>query len=76
MRVLNYTKSCLHFSVMGNVWSDLRNRMRVDLVKAELLTKLNFNMSCEEFKKFLSKPEQTELLKKVANNEKYFWKPK
>lgn len=62
------------FSVMKNTWTDLRNRMRVELVKAELLTKFNFNMSCNEFAEFLSKPEQEPLLRKVITKEKYTWK--
>lgn len=64
------------FSVMKNVWTDLRNRMRVELVKAELLTKLNFHMSCEEFALFLNRPEQEPLLRKAMTNEKYMWKQK
>lgn len=64
------------FSIMNNVWTDLRNRMRTELVKAELFTKLNFDMTCDEFEKYLSHPDQTSLLKKAMSNEKYTWKKK
>lgn len=64
------------FSIMGNIWTDLRNRLNVEVVKAELLTKLNYNMSCEEFEKFLSEPEQEKLLKKAISQEKYSWRMK
>ena len=38
------------FSVMNSLhWSDERNRMRVELVKAELLIKTNISMSCSQF---------------------------
>lgn len=62
------------FSIMGNVWTNLRNRLRVDMVKAELATKLNFDMSCDEFEKFISLPEQSQLLRKVISQEKYSWR--
>lgn len=42
-----------------------RNKMRVNLVRAELCTKLNFKMTCQEFADYLSKDEQkivTEML--------------
>lgn len=61
---------------MGNVWTDLRNHMKVDVVKAELLTKLNYNMSCEHFDKFLSEPQQAKLLRKAMSQEKYSWRAK
>lgn len=49
------------FSLMSNLWTDERNRMRVDLVKAELCVKLNFNMACSQFTEFLGKEEQKSL---------------
>ena len=62
------------FSIMKNVWTDPKNKMNPNLVQAEVLHKVNYNMSCEEFFKFISQPEQKELLKKVMSNEKYIWK--
>jgi hypothetical protein len=63
------------FSLMENVSTDNRNRLRVEVVKAELCTKVNFNMTCMEFfqkkcvssqKKYnfknLSSPNSTHLL--------------
>ena len=50
------------FPVMKNVWTDLRNCMRVELVKAEFFTELNFDMTCEEF---LSHPDKSQPLKKA-----------
>lgn len=64
------------FSIMGNTWTDLRNRMGVEMVKAELLVKLNFDMNCQQFEKFLSQPEQSKLLSKVKSQEKYHWRVK
>jgi hypothetical protein len=40
---------------MGNIWTDERNRLQTDTVKAELQTKLNFDMSCTEFADFIKK---------------------
>ncbi|XP_033229665.1 uncharacterized protein LOC117181210 [Belonocnema kinseyi] len=62
------------FSLMGNLWTDERNRLGVNMVRAELLTKLNFNMSCEEFEQFMSEPKQLKLLRKVISQKKYSWK--
>lgn len=60
------------FSLMGQVWTKLRNRMEVELVKAELFTVINFDMSCNEFVNYVkSKPK---LLKAVRNTEKYNFK--
>jgi hypothetical protein len=43
------------FSIIGNIWTDERNRLQTDTVKAELQTKLNFDMSCMEFADFIKK---------------------
>jgi hypothetical protein len=45
--------------------------MRVELVKSELCTKFNFDMTCVDFIDFLNKPEQVELLKSVSKNKIY-----
>jgi hypothetical protein len=62
------------FSILGNTWTDRRNRMRVELVKSELCTKFNFDLTCADFLDFLNKPEQVELLKSVSKHKKYTWK--
>jgi hypothetical protein len=62
------------FSILGNTWTDRRNRMRVELVKSELCTKFNFDMTRVDFIDFLNKPEQVELLKSVSKNKMYTWK--
>lgn len=62
------------FSLMGNIWTDERNRMGVELVKAELCIKINYNMTCSDFLEYLKKTEQKELLKCAMNNEKYSFK--
>lgn len=60
------------FSLMGQVWTKSRNRMEVELVKAELFTVINFDMSSNEFVNYVkSKPK---LLKAVRNTEKYNFK--
>ena len=57
---------------MGQIWTKSRNRMEVELVKAELFTLINFDMSCNEFVNYAkSKPN---LLKAVRNIEKYDFK--
>jgi hypothetical protein len=33
------------FSILGNTWTDRRNRMRVELVRSELRTKCNFDLT-------------------------------
>jgi hypothetical protein len=34
------------FSILGNAWTNRRNRMRAELVKSEPCTKFNFDMTC------------------------------
>lgn len=62
------------FSVMQNLWSEERNRMSSNLVKAKICIKFNFKMSCMEIYDFVvnSKP----LLKAAKSNTKYIWKNK
>ena len=54
---------------MEDVWSDKRNRMSVGLVKAELQVRLNFKLSCLEFKAFIE--GQHGLLKAAKGDAKY-----
>lgn len=64
------------FSIMNNVWSDERNRLKVESVKTEICTKLNYKINCGEFYKYITKPEQVELLKCAISNKKYNFKVK
>lgn len=64
------------FSIMNNLWTDERNLMRTDLVKAELCTKLNFDMSCQEFLEFITREDQNALLACCQNTKKYNFKSK
>lgn len=61
------------FSIMGNVWTDNRNRLEVDVVKSEIQCKINFNsMKCSEFYDYIvSKPL---LIKAAKSNKKYTFK--
>ena len=54
------------FSLMGNLWSDERNNLSVEMVKSELCVKLIYNMNCQEFFQFLKNPEQKYVLKCAA----------
>ena len=62
------------FSLMGQCWTDERNRMRSELVKAELIVKVNFGMSCAEFHDFVTLPAQKPLLKCSMQTAKYRFK--
>ncbi|GFX56298.1 dimer_Tnp_hAT domain-containing protein [Trichonephila clavipes] len=57
------------FSVMGNVWTDERNRLAVNTVKSELCIFFNISSSCTEFKNAISTNKP--LLKAVSSNAKY-----
>lgn len=57
------------FSIMKNLWTDERNCLSVGLVKAEICTKVNFNMKCHEFAEYVSKKEN--ILKAAKSNSKY-----
>jgi len=57
------------FSVMKKVWKDDRNHLNVNVVKAELCVKLNFNMLCRDFYLYVKNNE--ELLSLVKSDKKY-----
>ncbi|GFT08447.1 uncharacterized protein TNCV_2324641 [Trichonephila clavipes] len=57
------------FSVMGNVWTDERNRLAVNTVKSELCIFFNISSSCTEFEVAISTNKP--LLKAVSSNAKY-----
>ena len=43
------------FSIMNALWTNSRNRLNFNPFKAELMMKMNFHMSCNEFYEFISK---------------------
>lgn len=57
------------FSLMNQSWTDNRNRMNVELVKAELVIKSNFSLNCKDFYEYIAKNKK--LLKSVSKSEKY-----
>jgi hypothetical protein len=61
------------FPVMENVWSFRRNRMIVELVKAEICVKENFCMIYQECYQFIRKPEEASLLTSSLSNKNYTW---
>ncbi len=60
------------FSIMNNIWSNDRNCMKVDLVKAEICICVNYSMSCNEFSEYVIK--NNELLRAAKSNQKYTFK--
>lgn len=42
------------FSILNNLYTKDRNRMSFDLIKAELIIRLNMDQSCQEFLSFLT----------------------
>jgi hypothetical protein len=62
------------FSIMESVWRDDRNKMRIELVKAEFAIRINFDMDCESFMDYLEKPEQKVIIKSARNQSKYNFK--
>ena len=62
------------FSGMGQLWSKERNRLRTELVKAELQIVNNFLFSCKEFHAHLLKSPN--LLESARRQEKYNFKKK
>lgn len=57
------------FSQMGATWTDKRNKLSIEHVKAEIQIKANFQMTCEEFYKFVSKEKN--ILKAAKSSSKY-----
>jgi len=58
-------------SLMGSVWSDTRNRCSTELIKAELQVKMNFDMDCQSFHKFVK--DKKELLRSAGSSNKYMF---
>lgn len=59
------------FFIMESVWRGDRNRMRLNLVKAELAIRINFDMTCEQFFLYLKAPEKKSLVQSAQSDEKY-----
>lgn len=59
------------FSLMNNLWTDNRNHMRVDLVKADLCVQVIFGITCSTFFEYLCHQDQESLLKAAMSNSKY-----
>lgn len=57
------------FSQTNIIWSERRNRLSFEHVKAEIQIKTNFKLSCSEFYKYALKNKA--LLKAVKSNAKY-----
>ncbi|KAL3279783.1 hypothetical protein HHI36_017291 [Cryptolaemus montrouzieri] len=59
----------LKSSLLFNLWTKDRNRM--DLVKSELMTRINFDESCSEIWSVLQSPEGEKLQKMAKSSDKY-----
>lgn len=64
------------FSVLNHLYSKERNRMSFDLMKAELMIRINFSENCKNFQSFLQTEEGIALAKTVSKNNKYMWQNK
>lgn len=64
------------FSLLNSLHTKERNRMAFDLIKAELVIRLNFDYNCSNFKSFLSTPQGMKLVESVKSNTKYMWQHK
>lgn len=61
------------FSILNNLYTKERNRMSFDLIKAEILIRINLEKSCKDFQNFLQTVDGLELAKSVSGNTKYMW---
>ena len=59
-------------SIMNALWTNSRNKLNFNLVKAELMMKMNFHMLCNEFYEFISKDKDR--LQGAKSQEKYRFK--
>jgi len=57
------------FSLMNNIWTSDKTQLNVDTLKAMLITKVNFSLSCSDFYDMLL--QQPRLLKAIHSSEKY-----
>lgn len=57
------------FSLMNNMWTSDKTQLKIETLKAMLITKCNFKETCSEFyDKIITKPH---ILKKIHGSEKY-----
>jgi hypothetical protein len=59
---------------MQSIWNNERNRLKVYMVKAELLVHFNYNMKCTEFADFMKSDSRKELAKVAKMEKKYKFK--
>lgn len=58
------------FSLANSQWTDVRNKLKVETVKAILQVKVNFDgFSCEDMHKYIL--ENRNLIKQIQSGEKY-----
>lgn len=76
--VLSITVTNAHveriFSLMGDHWRKSRNKISISLLRAELSIRMNYDMPCGEFFKFVLLPENKALLEATSSNKKYTFK--
>ncbi len=60
------------FSIMHNFWSDERSHLSVKMVKGEICTKVNYSMTCSEFKNFVA--INTKFISAAKSTYKYSFK--
>ncbi|CAH2088356.1 unnamed protein product [Euphydryas editha] len=60
------------FSLLNNLWTKERNKMSIDLIKAELQTRINFDASCADIISVLQSQDGEKLQKMAKSSEKYF----
>ena len=56
--------------LMEKVWTDERNKMSIELVKAELCVSINYGMNCLEFAQYLDQPELSKLVHAAMRSKK------
>jgi hypothetical protein len=61
-------------SIMFNVWTDERNRLSMNVVKAEICCRVNLKKSCSEFAEWVKKQRST--LEAASSDIKYLFKQK
>ena len=60
------------FSLIKSQWTDERNRLLVATVRDLVIIKFNFkSFTCSQFYKYLLKPENSRLLRKIGDSSKY-----
>lgn len=47
--------------------------MSIDLIKAEIIIRVNISKTCTESQSFLTSNEGNDLVNSVKNNSKYLW---